>query len=372
MNLVPDYSDVSQLLFKGFLSVSALIKGIPVVFKTVNSNEIESIPDFIPINEESLEKKGIVVFIALSIYRFNYVNVLEDREEFLLDVIDLLMEVPLPFLRKIHYRLIVLNERATKALEKIQPYFYGPESQYKWSVCKNIPLNDSRLTGIKGTENLGLNLHQMIWVSLNQNEDLHNDFEILWENTKFLASVHEPKQVKEYNAQDRQKKKDERDRRMSVYMGQSDGTTLTRGNTTYITNESVEDLNRQLNMAMSGELDLHDLIIRDHIKKAQEAFQHEAKKALEKAKEARKRNEELLENFNHTSSLVFYNEQEVQKIIEEDNRARKELLDSGNYLQMSENLSRARKGGGNLFDDAYEKIEEDMYQYSPNPLDNEN
>ena len=369
-----DYTDTRHLLFRGFLTCAAEVSSVPIVFKTLNQTEYEQLLLYSASSDpEEASRLQTSYFLAYSIYLFNRTSILADREEYLPALVDVIHQWPESLRYRILNRLNRLNSRASDALHKVQAFSYGVESRQQWSAYKNLSLNDPKVTGVAGTEALSINLHQKLWFFFNKTDDVEEDYNRLWSQIKFLASFHNPKEVKRLNQQDLDRLKDKEARRIAIYNGRDPYANITRTGEIKVSNESVEDLLGELHRSMQGQKDFHDLVIEEHERKLREKFLEE-KRAREEARlEAQERNAALLETAGQ-GQPAFYDSQAIDAIVAQQRARKTQARERGEYASpaaFKERETRLAKYGmlggdvagdqeepfirGNLWEDYYEK-----------------
>ena len=133
---LPDYSDVEQMIFRGFLVEPAEIEGVPIVFKTLNQTEYDlaTLYAFSSDLEKASELRECY-FIASSVYLFNRSSVLHDREAFYHDFVEVLLDLPPAVRLTILTQLQKLNSRATEAIKRVEGFSYGYDSRQRWHSC---------------------------------------------------------------------------------------------------------------------------------------------------------------------------------------------------------------------------------------------
>ena len=111
------------------------------------------------------------------------------------------------------------------------------------------------MTGIAGTDHLGLSSHQVAWVWLNEEEDERLRSEEQWSFSKFIASASNAKGVKKLDGKDKARLKRIKEERQRIIAGESyQGPQR-------IEPHSVKELKKQLVADLEGTKDLHDRII---------------------------------------------------------------------------------------------------------------
>jgi hypothetical protein len=182
---------------------------------------------------------------------------------------------------------------------------------------------DPSLTGVAGTQLLGLNTYQKFWMATNSYEDLRIQREIDWDYAKFIGSCSNPKGVQKVDNSDKARRKAEEEERELIRRG-----GIRDGDTIRIAANSVDDLMHQMEQTMKGEKDWHDNTIDDHEKKLREDY---ARKKAEYTKIVASNHAEIYP----TTSLdggKFYNSEEVEKSL----MARRHAAESPAIIRMRE------------------------------------
>jgi len=255
------YRDLENLIYKGFIPYKTKIGSVNFVFKSISDIEYEQV-----VLRSGLEKDLSynnlfhINYFFYSLYFINGVNILEKRDNLYEDIFDVIKNFPLLLITKIISQLEHFITKQNNCFNLIEPYSYEEISRYNWLYRQNISLNDYRLTGIKGTENLGLNQFQKYWTILNLRENQKEHWEENYGLAKFLASFTDPKSVRRMEASDKNKREEEKERRERI---KARGTPDERK---YITDptDTAEGLVDALNKQMRGEKDAHDLTIENY------------------------------------------------------------------------------------------------------------
>lgn len=347
------YDELEQLLFRGFLAMPADLGGVPVVFKTINTFEFKLFDLYVPFNASKEEKRRYrtAYQIAYSVFLFNRVNVLNDREEYIPRLVDLFLDLPEKICTKILIHLKYLNKKSTEILEnKVQPYTYGFVSRQYWSSYKGNPLNDPRFTGIKGTETLGLNMHQKIWTFLNRMEDDQEEYDRHWGLAKFQASVHNHKGIKKLDAKDRDnRRKRNREREQAFKSGGEYKIDRSSSDEIKVSNESVDDLLDQMKRSLKGQKDFHDQVVSQHERKVREDYMREQEKREQAQEHARSQKRERMASSDISEDpFIFYDEEEVKEKVVNQKTRKMQHLKEGNYRKdrgWAERSKRLKKWG---------------------------
>lgn len=278
------YADLEKMLFRGFLTCEVDICGIPVVLKSLSPTEYDvmSLQAYSAAGDWTLEA---AYALAYSTAFFNHVNMLTHRGDALHDLVACYHDLPQSVLLSLVALTNRVNHAAAQAVNLVQAYACGPLSRQTWFMLKGQVLCDPRLTGFPGTETLGLNPHQRLWIYINSLEDEDAYFQQHYQLAKFIVSPHAPKDVQRIDNKDRESLREREARRRALYDGRDADIVEDANGQIRITNETAEDLLDQMEKAVRGEKDFHDLVVEEHQRRVREAF------LQKKAEEARQREE---------------------------------------------------------------------------------
>lgn len=257
------YSDLEDLLFKGFIPLKLNVSGVNLVLKTVNEHEYERIklmsgmegsPQYVTYFN--------INYLYYSIYMVDGMNILKDRENSYFDFFEILKQFPSSFFKQ----TIPIFESFTKKMSDcsilLEQYLFEPESRYYWESKKSYLLNEPKQTSISGTDLLGLNQYQKYWTTLNIREDKKDKFEQDYSLFKFLASFQDPKAVRKIDQMDKVKKEEEDKKRERLRVMGTEEEIKYLSSPTDTREGIIEALEKQ----MRGEKDEHDILIEQYEK----------------------------------------------------------------------------------------------------------
>jgi len=316
---IVNFADTKQMIFKSFVQLQSYYRDIPLIFKTLNDNELYKIKALSG-NEENpqyLENLNTYYFLH-SIYMIGDVNVLTNRQAFMTEARNLIKTFHPRVYNMILTELFKLGQRANESIKLVERYSFEPDSRWLWMSTKGTPLTAVAVSGIPGTVNLGYNICQLLWSYYNRVEDEKNDFDKMWASAKMIAAAINPKGIKKLNQADENRKKEEKAYRESIIYGKDYKPRFKV--------QSKEDLVDELEKQMSGVKDRHDEIIERYLKKGK----------YEKVKE-QKMIEEKLQSYTKTKGgknlLVDYDPEAVR-----DQFKHKRLFEQ----ELSEEIARQR------------------------------
>jgi len=239
---------IEALLFRGFLVDVKKLGNLRIVFKSLNQHEHSLIQIL-----TSTELEKLLYTLAYSVFLFGSINVLKGNRE---ENIETLVQVFSKLNKDLITRLTDLSFMSyleSSAIEDLSEYSQTDSSKIKYLEYKatNLPLNHPTLTGIPGTENLGLNLYQSQWLVLMEARLKREQQEEIYEWVKFLGAFINPEAVKKLNQIDKQQEILEQDIGFEI----EDEYLLKKPIKT------TQDLIDEVEKSIKGEMDIHDKII---------------------------------------------------------------------------------------------------------------
>lgn len=365
------YADLEDILYKGFIPYSVMVRNTHFVFKSVTDVEFDKIVLMSGLKEPKHKYtfNFHINFLYHSIYLINGVNFLKNRNDHYLDFLDIVKKMPSRFVSTVFQKLEDLAERQNLCSKIAEAYFYENTSRYTWLSKKGYLLNDPISTGIEGSEHLGLNQFQKYWSVFNIREDQKERFDENYSLFKFLASFTDSKSVKKIEALDDKKKEEESDRRERIKEYGSDPEEYTKNHLSGPT-DTAEQLVASLNRQIKGEKDKHDLAIEQYETKLREDM-YKQMQSLKQMRDDRHRNEDYLVEEAHSIS-----QEDMMKRIKRNESKPKFYLsdeDSENrtkYLDMSNVTDKDVISKNNLMstDDFNNLVKDEMFLGKHNPI----
>jgi hypothetical protein len=267
------YRDVLPVLTKGFLMQAAEINGVLFVFKSLNHHEFEMVRlvgGYRADREPSHHFWDI--FLAYGVFMVGGQNILLDRERAIPDVASTFSDLPRDAKQRVVRHLSELNRRASVATVLTEAYSTETYSRYRWSQVSGLDLMASTMTGIGGTDRIGLNYAQLTWRSLNYYQDLHDQMERDWENAKFIGSCFAGKGLQKVYNQDEDRRRKHKEEIVSrkdaiirhALYGEQPTDLKQKGHAVMVAAQTTEELAAQLQKDLRGEKDWHDTVIEAH------------------------------------------------------------------------------------------------------------
>jgi len=270
------YKDMESLLFKGFVVQPAKIHGVNFVFKSLNHHEFKLLEMLYDTSDPEGLEDYYAMFLSLGVLYLDHINMLVDRDKSLGELRSYFSEVEPPVKQLIIHRMSEINRRANRAILLTEPYCMEAQSRMKWAQNKGLDLMSPSITGIRGTDTIGLNFGQLLWRAINHFEDLKENAEREWENAKFIASSMAGKGMQKVYNSDKRRRQSEIDekvaRREKVINYAVFGTPMEGASEqgSMVVAKTVGDLAKQLENDLKGEQDWHDKVISEYIEKARQ------------------------------------------------------------------------------------------------------
>lgn len=267
------YRDVVPLLTRGFLTQAAEINDVLFVFKSLNHHELEMVRLIGGFRQDrEVSHRFWDTFLAYGVFMIDGQNILLDRDRFVPEISKTFSVFPIDAKSRVIRHLSELNRRASVAATLTEAYATENYSRYRWTQVIGLDLMSPTLTGIAGTDRLGLNFSQLTWRSINYYEDIFEQMEREWENAKFIGSCFAGKGIqKVYNQdQDRRRKRKEdilarKDAiiRYAIF-GDDIGDAKQQGHAVVLAARTTDELSKQLEHDLRGEKDWHDRVIEEY------------------------------------------------------------------------------------------------------------
>jgi hypothetical protein len=266
------YKDVEPMLFRGFLTLSAQINGVSFVFKSLNHHEFGLLKLYGEF-EGTSGQQSWGTFLAHGVFIVGGVNILPERERWISKLTELFNGLPSDAVARMIRYMSEVNRRASVAIHLTEVYAMELMSRYRWLQLKGLDLTSVAVTGIDGTQRLGLNVAQQVWQAINNIEDRNEGHEREWEHAKFVGSCFAGKGLQKVYNQDANRRRQEREDRMTRkdkilrqwVLGENVEEGIVKGPGVVMSvARTVEELTVQLEKDIRGEKDWHDRVVEEH------------------------------------------------------------------------------------------------------------
>lgn len=253
------YHDVEKLINPGFLTANVVVEGVRLSFRTLFHG------DHFLMNGrcDGSNRDWLLWSVAHSTWMVDGQVILGDANS-PLELYDFYGGLHKSALHKLVHLQYSLNRKLNSSVDTIRIYNEEDVSRYVWKQQGKVPVNSPLATGIPGTELLGMNPVQKMWVMYNDSQDKRDIDRGMWDNSKFLASAFNQKGMKA--VEQRSKTRDETDEKLKqdrfdeFFYGKvglaEDGKSKTARSI-----KSIPDLVNEYKDWVEGNLDHHDLVV---------------------------------------------------------------------------------------------------------------
>lgn len=318
------YRDVESMLFRGFLILPAEINGVQFLFKSMNHREYEYLQwtsgAFASLTGKTLDRY-YSAFMAYGVFMVDGQNILSERGYWVPKLQEMFSAFPVSVRGKVVRYLSEVNHKASGAVTLTEAFQMENTSRFRWAQYRGLDLMSPTVTGVLGTETLGLNFAQLVWRALNHYEDLRDQAEREWDNAKFIGSCFAGKGIQKIYNQDkdrRQKEREERITRRDQLIRQvlfREDPEEAKKSSRYVMQvaRSVEELADQLEKNLRGERDWHDEVVAREEERIRSQVNERQKKLQELA---RQREKEQSLPYSVGSEITGLTREEVQQRIQ--------------------------------------------------------
>lgn len=265
------YSDVEQLISPGFLTHRISVKNQRCVIRSLGPGDLTL---FHQRTDGTKEYELKAWAIASSLWLVNGFSLLGEKnlDAYLYEDI---LQFPKALIDAIFLVVLQLFDRQSQATEALEPFLYEERSRSIWRMHNG---SFGALTGILGTEAIGTNYIQRVWIAYNDVEDYRNKLERQWDGYRFIASAHAPKGVQKIEQKEAQQKETEQKRKQAIQdcffyyklgLLDKDGyvKSISRDHIgSYRGSKTPDQLQQEFQNWVSGEMDEHDRIVEEYKK----------------------------------------------------------------------------------------------------------
>lgn len=282
------YNLLSDLIYKGFLLVDMEFGDNLFIFKTINDREFE----MAKILSGSPDRSGHnarfnINYLAMSLLSVDGTNYLSKRSDRYNEICSLFKNIPENLFKSIITELNLLRTLSYETIKYLEGFSYTSGSRKKWKVLgNNFPSCDG-FTGIQGTGNIGLNVHQEIWITINRMLDEEERYNQRFSMALMVASASNPKGSKRVKGQhDTNVSNAEERRNKLAEVGYVDVDKWSPERWAAPV-DTVEGLVAELDRQMKGFKDRHDLFIEEYMRKIRENAEKKAEDAKKRIRKVR-------------------------------------------------------------------------------------
>jgi hypothetical protein len=280
------YQVLSDLIFRGFITVDATIDGRHMLLKTVNNKEF----DMIKFRAGSDKGSNYIArfntfFLAYSIFMMDGYNMLQNREDNIRTLQEFFYRMPHKFYEKMIDETSLIRNKSYDSLKFLEGFSYTDSSRWRWKTVGGASPNDTVITGISGTSELGINTHQENWVYINRAVDDFDSNNREFELAILVASASNPKGAKQIRGRHDgtiQNVNDRRKKLAQIGYIDYDAKWTTEGWAAPV--DTAEELVAELERQMSGLKDRHDIFMENYLNSMKEQAEARARQAEERFK----------------------------------------------------------------------------------------
>lgn len=302
------YSDLRDLILNGFISHKVKLSGSVFAIRNLNNADNVYLTNC-SYSEDDNEWKVWVV--ARALWMVDGLLLLGEKNSAYF-AYQRLKDLSKNTINRIFSLVIQLTKKANEQYKKIEPFTIEKASRALWLQCKHIPIPSDRISGVIGSETLGINLAQRLWVSLNTQQDEIEKERKEWGNAKFVASAQSPKGVEKINKKEQSAKEQDEIRKkrfLDEFFYRQTGVITDdedKGKTTNRVVKSAstpDELEKEMRMWVSGEHDEHDKIVLAYKNKVKERQEKELLERQQRIADVQRELEEEGEDTNFNFSI---------------------------------------------------------------------
>jgi len=342
------YINIENIITQGFMPLGLYLDNDYIVFKTLNESEYKLLRYYTDIKDNA---KVLLYKLALSTFMINGNNVLNNRIENIPLLFSFYENLPYIFLYNINNELDKVYDEYIESLKYFEGFCYTNKSEYLWKALNNNNPIDNDYFGITGCKSLGLNSVQENWIIINQKLDNEREYEQQFHLSVLVASSFNPKGAKSISRDFESKKQELEDVRavISEYgydkKRQEEEKKASKWTAPIRTKE---DLVRELNRQMRGEMDNHDIFINNWINKQKKLAEETQKNIENKQKEYRKNIEDIEMNSGLEDSRIITEEEAKNLTNKLKAQTRNLLKDTMKFKQSELNNKYIKKIGSRV------------------------
>jgi len=295
MNRQEAYTNLADLIFKGFLTAEMLIANQSLILKTVNEKEYDLIKMYTGSpTAKNYQAKFNIYFLIFSLFVLENQNILYEREKKISELYDFFLKLPEVIFRKMIEELNKIRATEYEVLKYIEGFSYTNISRNAWRALHgNLP-TCSEFTGIPGTSEMGLNVHQESWIVINQALDVEEDYNRQFSLALMISSASNPKGSRHLRSQHDSVSKSSEDRRQRLAKEGYIDVKKWSPEGWAAPVDTVEELVAELDRQMTGQKDKHDLFIENYLKNIRDQAEKKTREAEERIKRAQEGRDSVL------------------------------------------------------------------------------
>jgi len=279
------YNILADLIFKGFLTSELIISEKSLILKTINEKEF----DFIKIYAGNSKNEGYqtrfnIYLLIFSLFLIDNKIVFSNREENLTELYNFFSSIPEILFRHVMMKLNEIRAVSYDVLKYLEGFTYTNFSRSAWrSLRGNLP-SCTEFTGIPGTADLGMNVHQESWILINRSLDFEEEYDKDFSLAILISSASNPKGSRHIRSQHDSVVKGAEDRRQKLAREGFIDVKKWSPEGWAAPVDTVEELVAELDRQMTGQKDKHDIFMENYLKRIREEAERKTREAEERIK----------------------------------------------------------------------------------------
>ena len=286
------YQRLSDMVYKGFLTMTFNLSGKSFVLKTVNEKEYDLIKLYSGIKDDNYINRFNMYYFIFSLFLVDGENVLKDRHKRVKELYDFFQDLPSALYTKMAEELKTLRVSAEESVDFLEGFSFTDQSRRMWKLMQNNLPSSENLTGIPGTGKLGLNVYQENWILINKMLDDEEEYDRNFSLAILIASATNPKGCRSVGSKHDAQKQNNRERREKMAREGSSEEQKWKPTGWAAPVDTAEELIAELMRQMEGKKDKHDLFIEEHMRKVREKADKQAQEVEKKLDKIRKKRKE--------------------------------------------------------------------------------
>jgi hypothetical protein len=281
------------LTFKGFLTAEFGINGQTMILKTVNEKEFDLIKFYSGDPDgKNYQNRFNIYFLIFSLFIVDHRNILPGRTDKIHEMYEFFGGMTDKLIRKIIENLNTVRVASYDCIKFLEGFTYSTRGL--WRVLSGDLPCKVGFTGVPGTDELGLSIHQENWIAINRALDSEEEYNKDFNFSLLVASASNPKGSRHIRNQFDSSKKMAEDRRIKIMREGYIDTRKWSSEGWAAPVDTAEELVAELERQMTGVKDRHDIFMEKYMERMREAAAKKARDAEERIKQIREGREGVL------------------------------------------------------------------------------
>ena len=313
------YEDLTTLLTTGFLTHKCSLGGSVIAIRILNTADNFFLANCV---YDKNEAQWMLWTISRAVWMIDGFIFLGEKN-YAHYVYQQIQHLPRKMITRLFRLVVKLTRKVSEQHSLVEAFFYEEQSRSLWSQIKHLALPSDKVSGIIGSETIGINHIQRIWVSLNNYRDTVIEERKEWANAKFIASASAPKGVDKINKKEQSALQQEENtrkrfldeffyRQTGVITDEEENPTSNRVIKTASTPDELED---EMRRWVSGEHDNHDKIVSAYKNKIKQKHEIELRERQQRVADVRRELEEEGEETISLSPLIGYTNDQLKDLL---------------------------------------------------------